>query len=103
MAAGQQAVDVNAIGPKVGELQSSLADITRQGFGLAAISYDSVTTLKAFSDKHTIGFPLLSDQGSKVITAWGLLDKEATGRTAGIPHPGTFMIGPAGLIVSRSF
>ena len=35
--------------------------------------------------------------------AWGILNKEATGRTAGIPHPGTFMISRAGVILSRSF
>lgn len=45
----------------------------------------------------------MSDQGSKVIDAWGLRNREATGRTAGIPHPGTFMIDRSGTIVSRSF
>jgi DsbC/DsbD-like thiol-disulfide interchange protein len=70
---------------------------------VAAISYDPVETLKAFADKHTITFPLLSDAGSKTITAWGLLNREATGRTAGIPHPGTFVVDRAGTIVSRTF
>lgn len=70
---------------------------------MAAISYDSVETLKAFADKHQITFPLLSDQGSKVIDAWGLRNREATGRTEGIPHPGTFMIDRAGTILSRAF
>lgn len=77
--------------------------MTDAGYGLAAISYDPVETLKAFSDKHAITFPLLSDAGSQTITAWGLLNKEATGRTAGIPHPGTFMIDRSGAIVSRAF
>lgn len=75
----------------------------RDGYGLVAISYDSIDTLKAFSDKHSIGFPLLSDEDSKTITAWGLLNEEATGRTAGIPHPGTFMVDTAGTIVARTF
>ncbi len=77
--------------------------MTDAGYGLAAISYDSIETLKAFSDKHQITFSLLSDAGSKTIDAWGLRNKEATGRTAGIPHPGTFMIDRAGTIVSRAF
>jgi DsbC/DsbD-like thiol-disulfide interchange protein len=77
--------------------------VTDAGYGLAAISYDPVETLKGFADKHGITFPLLSDQGSKVIDAWGLRNREATGRTAGIPHPGTFMIDRSGTIVSRSF
>lgn len=46
---------------------------------------------------------MLSDEGSKTITAWGLLNKEATGSAAGIPHPGTFIIDPSGVIVSRTF
>ena len=70
---------------------------------MAAISYDPVETLKAFSDKHSITFPLLSDAGSKTIDAWGIRNTAATGRTAGIPHPGTFMLDRSGKILSRSF
>ncbi len=77
--------------------------MTDAGFGLVAISYDSSETLKGFADKHGITFPLLSDAGSKTITAWGLLNREATGRTAGIPHPGTFIIAPNGQVSSRAF
>mgnify|MGYP000367029202 CR=1 FL=1 len=77
--------------------------VTRQGYGLVAVSYDSLDTLKAFADKQGITFPMLSDAGSKTISAWGILNKEATGRTAGIPHPGTFIIDRAGTIVSRTF
>lgn len=46
---------------------------------------------------------MLSDAGSKTISAWGILNTAATGRTAGIPHPGTFMLDRSGKIVSRSF
>ncbi|NQW04393.1 MAG: redoxin domain-containing protein [Acidobacteria bacterium] len=77
--------------------------MTREGYGLVAISYDNAETLKEFTDRHSITFPLLSDPGSKTITAWGILNKEATGRTAGIPHPGTFIVDPDGAIVSRAF
>jgi DsbC/DsbD-like thiol-disulfide interchange protein len=77
--------------------------VTQAGFNVAAVSYDSVETLRAFAEKHGITFPLLSDAGSKTISAWGILNKEATGRTAGIPHPGTFVIDRTGRILSRSF
>lgn len=77
--------------------------MTDAGFSVAAISYDSRETLRAFAEKYAVTFPLLSDTGSKTITAWGILNKEATGRTAGIPHPGTFMIDRSGKILSRSF
>jgi hypothetical protein len=67
------------------------------------VSYDSVATLKAFAEKQAITYPLLSDQGSKTITAWGLLNQSASGRTAGVPHPGTFIIDRRGVIRSRFF
>ena len=59
--------------------------------------------MKAFADRQGITYPLLSDEGSKVIAAWGILNQSATGRTAGIPHPGTFVIDRAGVIRSRFF
>ena len=85
------------------QLQRSLPDIQRAGLGLVAVSYDSTATLRVFADKHAITFPMLSDQGSKTITAWGILNREATGRTAGIPYPGTYVLDSKGVIVSRNF
>lgn len=80
-----------------------MEDIKKQGLGLAAISYDSEAILRSFTEKHLITFPLLSDVGSKTIDAWGLRNREATGRTAGIPYPGTYVIDRSGVIVSRAF
>jgi hypothetical protein len=77
--------------------------VRRQGYSLAGISYDSPEILRAFSEKHSITFPLLSDPGSKTIAAWGLLNREATGRAVGVPHPGTFIVDRKGVIVSRAF
>ena len=85
------------------QLQRSLPDIQRAGLGLVAVSYDSTATLRAFAEKHSITFPMLSDQGSMTITAWGILNREATGRTAGIPYPGTYVLDTKGIIVSRNF
>jgi peroxiredoxin len=66
--------------------------VTREGLGLAAISYDPPETLKTFAARHGISYPLLSDRGSAIIRHYGLLNEQATGRQAGIPHPGTFVI-----------
>ena len=85
------------------QLQRSLPDIRRAGLGLVAVSYDSPATLRAFVDTHNIAFPMLSDQRSKTMTAWGILNREATGRSAGIPYPGTYVIDTQGVIVSRNF
>lgn len=85
------------------QLQDSLPDLQKRGLGLAAISYDSSETLKAFAERRGITFPLLSDAGSATIKSYGLLNTEATGRMAGIPYPGTFIVDARGMVVSRSF
>jgi peroxiredoxin len=46
---------------------------------------------------------LLSDPGSKTIIAYGLLNKDAKGKTAGIPYPGTILIDRDGVIRARLF
>ena len=87
------------------ELQSRYADITRQGLGVIAISYDAPETLKKFSDSRGITFPLISDGGSAIITKYGLLNEtvDPKSRTYGIPHPGTFVVDRKGVVQSRFF
>ena len=87
------------------ELQGRYADITKQGLGLVAISYDSPETLKKFSDSRGITFPLISDAGSATIKRFGLLNETADqkSRTYGVPHPGTFVLDRKGVVVSRFF
>ena len=87
------------------ELQSRYADITRQGLGLVAISYDTSETLKKFSDSRGITFPMISDPGSAIIKRYGLLNAtvDPKSRTYGIPHPGTFILDRKGVVRSRFF
>jgi peroxiredoxin len=59
--------------------------------------------LARFSEKQKIAFPLLSDAGSKTIVAYGLLNKEAKGRSEGIPYPGTMVIDKDGVIQAKLF
>lgn len=84
-------------------MQDSAADLEKRGIGVAAISYDSPATLKAFAAARGITFPLLSDAGSATIKRYNLLNTEAAGRTAGIPYPGTFVVDARGVVTSRSF
>ena len=56
------------------ELQSRYAEITKQGLGLIAISYDAADTQKKFADSRGITFPLISDTGSAIIKRYGLLN-----------------------------
>jgi peroxiredoxin len=59
--------------------------------------------LKRALSKHQITFPLLSDEGSKTIDAYGIRNPEGTGRFAGIPHPTTFIVDEKGIIRAKLF
>jgi hypothetical protein len=87
------------------ELQRRYADITNQGLGLIAISYDPPETLKKFADSRKITFPLISDRESAIIRAYGILNEaeQPGARGYGIPHPGTFIVDRSGKVVSRFF
>ena len=87
------------------ELQRRYADITKQGLGLIAISYDPPDTLKKFAESRQITFPLLSDRESAIIRSYGLLNEleKPGGRGYGIPHPGTLIVDRGGKVVSRFF
>ena len=111
------------------ELQGRLEELTRSGIGVAAISYDSREILADFAEKRGITFPLLSDEDSTVITAFGILNTvaaEAIGASqddpdvvadvqkyvavrgagpmmVGTPFPGTFMLDAKGRVESRFF
>ena len=65
------------------------------------ISYDEPATLKRFTTRQSLGFPLLSDPGSKTIKAYGLLNEGASGPTEGIPHPVTVMVDKSGVIRAK--
>jgi peroxiredoxin len=111
------------------ELQSRFADLRAKGIGLAAISYDPIETLAAFSKQRGITFPLLSDTGSATIKRYGILNPVpewaigsggsdpavqtdvqkylTVGRPSammvGVAFPGTFMLDRQGRVTSRYF
>ncbi len=114
------------------ELQGRVDELTAQGLGLTAISYDSPELLADFSRRHRITFPLLSDTGSATITTYGILNTvadealetrpgNATLRedvkkyvatngsrsvaelTKGTPFPGTFVVDREGRVTARFF
>lgn len=110
-------------------MQSRLPELQAKGLGLAAISYDPVETLAAFSRQRGITFPLLSDAGSSTIKRYGILNpvpEEALGpkkddpavkaeiqkyvsvvnpnaAMVGIAFPGTFILDRRGRVTSRFF
>jgi len=84
-------------------LQADLKEIEAAGIQVVAISYDTVEVLARFAEKRKITFPLLSDPGSKTIAAYHVLNKEAKGKTEGIPYPGTFIVDSDGVIRAKLF
>ena len=84
-------------------MQKELDGLKKGRVQLAAVSYDSVDVLKKFGKAEKIRFPLLSDPDSKTIEAFGIRNERANGRTDGIPHPGTFLIGEDGVIRAKLF
>jgi AhpC/TSA family/Disulphide bond corrector protein DsbC len=87
------------------ELQRQASVLQAQGLGLAVITYDPPDVLKRFATERGITYPLLSDAGSAIIKRYGILNTtvaEGT-RAYGVPFPGTFILDPKGVVVSRYF
>ena len=61
------------------------------------ISFDAVAVLKKFADEQNVGFPLLSDEKSQTINAYGIHDEK------GYPHPGTYLIDTEGVVRAALF
>ncbi|OFV89940.1 MAG: hypothetical protein A3H95_09615 [Acidobacteria bacterium RIFCSPLOWO2_02_FULL_64_15] len=91
---------------QLAELETRVADLKKNGMGLAAVSYDPVPVLADFAGRRRITFPLLSDAGSVVIKRYGILNvtvPESSRQAYGIPFPGTFIVNPRGIVTSRFF
>jgi hypothetical protein len=75
----------------------------KQAVKFAAISYDSQEILKYFADRHQIAYPMLADPESKIIQAYNVLNREATGMQKGFARPGYFLIDSNGIIREKFF
>jgi peroxiredoxin len=77
-----------------------VSKLEKAGIQVVGISYDSNEILSRFSKRSKITLPLLSDVGSKVISAYGLRNES---RKDGLPHPGTVIIGADGKVIAKLF
>jgi hypothetical protein len=76
------------------------------GIHAAVITYDPRETLRAFGEAYHIAYPLLSDVGSQVIRAFGILNTnipEDRAMMYGIPWPGNYLIAPDGKVLDKEF
>ena len=71
-----------------------------------------MSTLTRFAESHGITYPLLSDEGSAVITELGILnvtleeeraayDRKVEDRHRGIPYPASFLLDEDGILVGK--
>ena len=91
---------------QLADLQARLPQLTKQGLGVAAVSYDPVPILADFVKRRGITFPLLSDVGSSTIRRYGIFNTtvpEDNKQSFGIPFPGTFMLNRDGVVTARFF
>lgn len=84
------------------ELSGAVANLEATGWQLAGLSYDAPDTLTAFASASDISYPLLSDEGSTTIKAFGLLNEEHApdSRVYGIPHPALVFIRNDGTVAA---
>jgi peroxiredoxin len=83
------------------DLQNSLGRLKAHGINAASITYDSREILGNFAEAYKIEYPLLSDIGSKVIRAFGILNTnvpEGHAMMFGMPFPGDYFIAPDGTV-----
>jgi hypothetical protein len=86
----------------------------RADIAVFAISYDAVDVLRGFADTYGIAFTLLSDEGSTVMRALGLLNEHVDAQHAaygiphhdrhrGLPYPGAFLLDAHGRVMQKRF
>ena len=91
------------------QLQQTLPEIQAAGFEVFAISNDTQERLADFAAAHDITFPLLADEESAVIRAFGIMsqlvqpDEGKHMRWYGIPYPGTYIADADGTIIDKDF
>ena len=84
-------------------MQKNLVSLDAKKVRVVGVSYDTVDVLNKFSDQRKITFPLPSDPDSNTITAFGLINTEAKGKTEGVAYPGTMILDKGGTIRAKLF
>lgn len=82
-------------------LQADLKKVEMSGVRVVGVSYDAPAVSAAAATKLGLTFPLLSDPGSKVIAAYGILNAEAKGKAAGVAHPVVFIVDGKGVVRAK--
>lgn len=80
---------------QLNELQEAEVELEQLGYPVVSVSYDSVEKLQVFVKKNDITYTMLSDPGSDIIKAFGILNEEHPKGTFayGIPRPTIYIVG----------
>lgn len=81
-------------------LRDTEAELKKRGYAVLGISFDPVSKVKKFHDKHALNFPLLSDEDHSVIAKYGCWQlKKFMGKENMGTVRTTFIIGKDGRLV----
>lgn len=87
------------------QLNDVAGNLKEQGYILAGVSYDPVSSLKEFSKEQNIDYTLLSDKGSKLIDAFAIRDPQyadTESRAYGVPYASIFVLDKDGVVRAKS-
>lgn len=85
------------------QLQRNLKEIQAGGGQVVIISYDAPETVKLFTNRKKIAFPILSDPDSKTIDAYAMRSRQGAGDQVGSSQHGTFVIDQKGIVRSKPY
>jgi peroxiredoxin len=87
------------------DVNGGVEEITKRGYRIAALSYDSPEILQTFTAKRHIAYTLLSDPKSEVIDRYKLRDPQYPpgSKAYGVPRPIIFVIGTDGVIKAKLY
>ncbi|MFV8050627.1 thioredoxin-dependent thiol peroxidase [Mycobacterium sp. 48b] len=86
------------------DFRDSLTELNGAGLDVIGISPDKPEKLAKFRDKEELTFPLLSDPGREVLTAWGAFgEKTMYGKTVQGVIRSTFLVDEKGKIAVAQY
>jgi len=87
------------------DVNSGVAEIEKRGYRIAALSYDSLEILQAFTVKRHIAYTFLSDPKSEVIDLYKLRDPQYPpgNRAYGVPRPIIFILDRDAVIKAKLY
>lgn len=86
------------------DFRDSAASLQAAGFQVLGLSPDPVSELAAFRDKEHLSYPLLSDESTETLSAYGAFgEKKLYGKTVHGVIRSTFIIDENGIIVEALY